>query len=46
LNYLGIKTPIETLNALMHLEGYAKRRQIEEDLAFWQAQGSKATDPR
>jgi radical SAM superfamily enzyme YgiQ (UPF0313 family) len=44
LNYLGIKTPIETLNALMHLEAYTKRRQLEDDLAFWQGQGSKATD--
>ena len=44
LNYFGIKTPIETLNALMHLEAYTKRRQIEEDLAFFEDQGSKATD--
>jgi len=44
LNYLGIKTPIETLDALMHLEAYAKRRQIEEDHAFFEAQTSKASD--
>ena len=44
LNYLGIKTPIETLDALMHLEAYAKRRQLEEDLAFFETQASKASD--
>src|SRR5215467_9398958 len=43
LNYLGIKTPIETLDTLMHLEAYTKRRQLEDDLAFWEAQASKAT---
>lgn len=43
LNFFGIKTPIETLNALMHLEAYTKRRQLEDDLAFWQAQASKAS---
>src|ERR1051325_4821737 len=44
LNFLGIKTPIETLDALMHLEAYTRRRQLEEDLAFWEAQASKAAD--
>ena len=44
LNYLGIKTPIETLDALMHLEAYTKRRQVEEDLAFFKAQAPKAID--
>ena len=44
LNYFGIRTPIETLDALMHLEAYTKRRQLEEDMAFWQAQASKAID--
>jgi radical SAM superfamily enzyme YgiQ (UPF0313 family) len=44
LNYLGIKTPIETLGTLMHLEGWAKRRQLEEDMAFFEAQASKASD--
>src|SRR2546425_8348833 len=44
LNYFGIKTPIETLDALMHLEAYAKRRQLKEDLAFFEAQASKASD--
>jgi radical SAM superfamily enzyme YgiQ (UPF0313 family) len=44
LNYFGIKTPIETLDAFMHLEAYTKRRQLEEDLAFWEAQASKAAD--
>jgi len=41
LNYFGIKTPIETLDALMHLEAYTKRRQIEDDNAFFEAQASK-----
>src|SRR5438105_11011847 len=44
LNYFGIKTPIETLDALVHLEAYAKRRQIEEDLAFFETQASKVSD--
>ena len=44
LNFFGIKTPIETLDALVHLEAYTKRRQLEEDMAFWEAQASKATD--
>ena len=44
LNYLGIKTPIETLDTLMHLEAYAKRRQVEEDHAFFEAHASKAID--
>ena len=44
LNYLGVKTPIETLDALMHLEAYTKRRQVEEDLAFFKAQAPKAID--
>jgi len=44
LNYLGVKTPIETLDALMHLEAYTKRRQVEEDLAFFEAQAPKAID--
>jgi anaerobic magnesium-protoporphyrin IX monomethyl ester cyclase len=44
LNYFGIKTPIETLDALMHLEAYAKRRQLEADLAFFEGQASKAGD--
>jgi radical SAM superfamily enzyme YgiQ (UPF0313 family) len=43
LNYFGIKTPIETLDTLMHLEAYTKRRQLEDDLAFWEAQASKVT---
>jgi radical SAM superfamily enzyme YgiQ (UPF0313 family) len=44
LNYFGIKTPIETLDALMHLEAYAKRRQLKEDLAFFETQASKVSD--
>ena len=44
LNYLGIKTPIETLGTLMHLEAYAKRRQVEEDFAFFEAHASEAID--
>ena len=44
LNYLGIKTPIETLDTLMHLEAYTKRRQVEEDHAFFEAHASKAID--
>jgi len=44
LNYLGIKTPIETLDALKHLEAYTKRRQVEEDLAFFKAQAPKVID--
>jgi radical SAM superfamily enzyme YgiQ (UPF0313 family) len=41
LNYLGIKTPNETLQ---RLEAYAKRRQHQEDAAFFQTPASKATD--
>ena len=44
LNYLGIKTPIETLDAVMHLEAYAKRRQLEESLAFFETQSPKVSD--
>jgi radical SAM superfamily enzyme YgiQ (UPF0313 family) len=44
LTYLGMKTPIETLGTLMHLEAYTKRRQIEDDLAFFESQASKAAD--
>jgi radical SAM superfamily enzyme YgiQ (UPF0313 family) len=39
LNYLGIKTPIE---AFRRLEEYTKRRQLESDLAFFEAHASKA----
>src|SRR5436190_1187142 len=41
LNYMGINTPNE---ALMKLEDYTKRRQCEDDIAYFQAQESKATD--
>jgi radical SAM superfamily enzyme YgiQ (UPF0313 family) len=40
-NYIGINTPNETL---MKLERYTKRRQCEDDIAYFQAQESKATD--
>jgi len=39
LNYFGIRTPSE---ALLRLEAYAKRRQIADDDAFFEAQASKA----
>ena len=42
LNYLGIRTPSE---ALVRLEAYAKRRQIADDDAFFEAQASKAGNP-
>ena len=35
MNYLGINTPNE---ALRRLEDYTRRRQIENDLAFFEAQ--------
>jgi hypothetical protein len=35
MNYLGINTPNE---ALKRLEAYTRRRQIENDLAFFEAQ--------
>ena len=38
LNYLGINTPNETLR---RLENFAKRRQLENDSAFFEAQASK-----
>jgi radical SAM superfamily enzyme YgiQ (UPF0313 family) len=41
LNYLGIRTPNETLR---RLENYARRRQLASDLEFFQAHASKATD--
>jgi len=41
MNYLGIKTPNE---ALRRLEDYARRRQREEDHAFFEAEASKAVD--
>ncbi len=41
MNYLGIKTPNE---ALQRLEDYTRRRQLASDLAFFEAQASKATD--
>jgi radical SAM superfamily enzyme YgiQ (UPF0313 family) len=44
LNFFGIKTPIETLDALMHLEAYTKRRQLEADMAFFETHASKASD--
>jgi len=37
LNYLGIKTPNE---ALLRLEAYTRRRQIEDDIAFFEAKAS------
>jgi hypothetical protein len=39
LNYFGIKTPNETL--LRWLETYAKRRQLADDIAFFDAQAAK-----
>jgi radical SAM superfamily enzyme YgiQ (UPF0313 family) len=41
MNYFGIKTPNE---ALLRLEEYTRRRQCEEDLAFFKAEASKAVD--
>ena len=41
LNYFGIRTPIETLEALMRLEAYAKQKHIEDDIAFFEAQAPK-----
>jgi radical SAM superfamily enzyme YgiQ (UPF0313 family) len=41
LNYLGIKTPIE---ALRRLEEYSDKRQLEDDLAFFEAQASEVAD--
>jgi radical SAM superfamily enzyme YgiQ (UPF0313 family) len=41
LNYLGIRTPNE---ALRRLEAYTRRRQEENDLAFFEAQSSKVID--
>jgi radical SAM superfamily enzyme YgiQ (UPF0313 family) len=41
MNYFGIHTPGETL---LHLEDYTRRRQCRNDLAFFQAQASKAGD--
>jgi radical SAM superfamily enzyme YgiQ (UPF0313 family) len=41
LNYLGIRTPNESLR---RLEDYAKRRHMEDDLAFFQEQASKTAD--
>jgi anaerobic magnesium-protoporphyrin IX monomethyl ester cyclase len=41
LNYLGINTPNE---ALRRLEAYTRRRQEENDLAFFEAQSSKVID--
>jgi radical SAM superfamily enzyme YgiQ (UPF0313 family) len=41
LNYLGIRTPNE---ALLRLEAYARRRQMENDDAFFEAQASKVSD--
>lgn len=37
LNYLGLKTPNE---ALLRLEVYTKKRQIENDLAYFEARAS------
>jgi anaerobic magnesium-protoporphyrin IX monomethyl ester cyclase len=39
LNYFGIKTPNEAL--LRWLETYARRRQLADDIAFFDAQASK-----
>src|SRR5439155_27232458 len=44
LNYLGIKTPIETLDALKYLEAYTNRRQVEENLACLKAQAQMVID--
>jgi radical SAM superfamily enzyme YgiQ (UPF0313 family) len=41
LNYLGINTPNE---ALRRLEAYTRRRQEENDLAFFEAQSSKVIE--
>jgi len=41
LNYLGIKTPNETLR---WLDNYTKRRQQREDVALFETQAPKVTD--
>jgi radical SAM superfamily enzyme YgiQ (UPF0313 family) len=41
MNYLGIKTPNETI---LRLEAYAKRKQLAEDMAFFEADASEASD--
>lgn len=41
LNYLGINTPNETL---LHLENYAKRRQHDNEMAYFEAHPSKVVD--
>ena len=41
MNYLGIKTPNETI---LRLEAYAKRKQLAEDMAFFEADASEAGD--
>jgi radical SAM superfamily enzyme YgiQ (UPF0313 family) len=38
MNYLGIKTPNE---ALLRLEAYARRRHLEEDMAFFQTRAGQ-----
>ena len=40
LNYFGIKAPNQAL--LRWLDAYARRRQLAEDIAFFDAQTSKA----
>jgi anaerobic magnesium-protoporphyrin IX monomethyl ester cyclase len=41
LNYLGIKTPNETLR---RLEEFAQRRQVQNELAFFETETSKVAD--
>ena len=44
LHYFGIKTPIDALDSLMRLEAWAKRRQLQDEHAFFEANASKAGD--